>query len=652
MTATNSNSDKYAFLFRTGTDDMTPFEDTLKDYYGYLPANIVSSSGCANLINDFKALAVTIEASSPSGSVPSGETPMNTLFVIISGDADSSGLTDGTDSVPWLDLRDMLSGQFPGSGPIPLPETINYDTECEINVLLITPHCQALRSEWLNNIPFSNGTLLLPETEADDSLTAAKKSSFISSWADLMRLANPSILTVDKLVSIDAISADIYPAGTTGYFIAQREPADIGDPFYPGRFELLIRDGDHPGVGSSWWNSPDIWITNSCYTDIPANEGNNRYMTGEINKVHVRVYNTGCHPLLPNHIGVTVFPYPFATGDTNVTPVNTSVNNVLFPGGSELLYTWDYDFPAGVDHRCIRAIIHYDAISPGIDQPAIWHPHTSMQEAQKNITPASISCSGGGGEAPGGGEMPAPVPPGEEGGTPPDPEGAGEKSIENIRNFRELELLIENPFRNKREFRLVIPAEVAKLRKKLDIQLFTFSPGKPGRIFPVKLKKKKENLVSFTLMPGQQLNLMLYISVRKGVKEFKKMEISLEVIVQRTDVNQIFRAPVLRSFKKFGSVAGITFDVSNESVDVSAEVVDSSGKPVGDAIVHLSTVNGRQAAKLITDSKGKCEFRKINPGAYNIAAYKGKLWSGKVIVNAYPRKDKSGPNKLVIKRRK
>ncbi len=647
MTATNSAKDKFALLFRTGTDDLSVFKDTLHEYYGYPIANIKESTGCANFTSDYMALANQIDAHVIDGTVPSGTTS-KTLMVIIVGDADTTGLNDGTNSVTWEIVRQAIKGEFvPSSGP---PTTVAYTGDCEVNVLCITPFADGLKAAWEGDIPLANGTLLLVENEADDSLDPAVKSAFISSWNDLMKLSNPTILDAEKLLTVSAVATEIHGGSIGDYFISQR-PGTNTDPFYPGRYKLLIRDGDHPGVGSSWWNSPDIWITNSCYPDNGTNEGNNRYMVDEDNDIHVRVTNEGCHSVQPHYVGITVFPYPFATGDSN-PEASREVAAVLKPGevtAGSFMYKWTYDFPATPDHKCIRSLLHYDIMSFDINDPSLWDANNVYAEAQKNITPAPVSCpEGGGGEPPGGGEMPPPVPPEQPEDPPPDPDGAGEKTVDHIRNFREMELLIENPFKDKRTFKLLVPPLNKKLRESIDLKLFSFNEKRSAKIYPFKLRNRRPSVITFSLMPGQQLNLMAYISVKKGVKGFKKSEIPMEVLVQKKRLKLFFRAPIFRDFKRYGSIAGVTFELVQESVSMGFEVVDRGGKPVSDAIVFVSTINQRQAAKLITDKEGKCYFKDINPGAYKVWAYKGRLIKGPEIINAYPRKEKIGPHRIIL----
>ncbi len=644
MTATNSPGDKFVLLFTTGGGDLSQFRDTFTDYYNVPPSNIKEVSGCSSYTSEYESLATQINGHVPAGDVPPGMTKSNTLFVIIEGDADAEGIISGTDKVSWENVRKSFDGEFiPFSGP-PVPSEVNYFTGCEVNVVCVTPNVNALKNEWDLNISLENGTLMLVNNIAGDLLNTTDKTNFITAWNDLMRLTRTDALNAERLVTMTGIANDIHGASIATFFVKNR-PAGNTDPFYPGRFRLLIRDGNHPGIGLNWWNSPDIWIENSCY----SNEGNNRYMVGENNDIKVRVTNEGAHPLRPCHIGSTVFPYPFSsvTGDA---VSNDSVDNVL-KAGETLIHTRTYDFPPLVDHRCIRSLIHHDTITIDLGDPSNWDPVNIYPEAQKNITPAPVSCTGGGGEAPGGGNMPAPVPPENPEDPPPDPEGAGEDTLDNIRNFREMELLIENPFREKRTFKLIIPPLSKKTGKLINTKLFSFNEKSPVKTYPVKIKNDRTDIFTFTLYPGQHINLMAYISVKKGVKEFKRCEIPMELLVQRKKLKTFFRTPVFRRLKKYASIAGISFDLVHESVSPEFEIMGRDNEPAEGAVVFMSTVNGRQAAKILTGKDGKCRFSDINPGAYKVWAFKGRLISGPYIINAYPVKGKPEPYKILLGRK-
>lgn len=301
MSATSSSSDKYLFLFTTDDDALGPVKTALQGNYLYPAGNTFEVTGCTNFESNFSTLLKilvpvpnsTFKEPDPAGKVPDGETPQNTLVIIISGDADSNGLKDSSGgNLTWTKLLEVLSGVI----RIGLPKTYNYQTRTEVHIVFLSPYCNTFLSACIGNTPISNGTFLIPQTILDQYTTTHQtlRNSFLADLANQLNLNTATPLDEFGRISFNDIASSLLGGNPGNDFFSS------SGNFFPGYSWFEIADSNPVG------DSPDMKMINPQGTGYE-----HAYVvdTGgsHLNKVEVHATLNGTHPAPSFTIDIGVF---------------------------------------------------------------------------------------------------------------------------------------------------------------------------------------------------------------------------------------------------------------------------------------------------------------------------------------------------------
>jgi hypothetical protein len=342
MSATSSSSDKYLFLFRTDNDTLDPVKTVLQSFYKYPTdsAHFFEITSCNNFKPAYESLILSLMPGTPPacknpdplGKVPAGESKKNTLIVIISGDADSSGLKTGgatiSSSITWIELRKILKGIIePAVG---LPKTYLYQQNTEVHIFFLSPFCNSFLSECTSQgIPVTSGTMLVPQSSMDTYSTThqALRNTFLFNLAEELKLNTFTALDTYGRISFNDIAAAL-PGVTTGTDFKLIAPNPT-DKYFPGYSWFEIEDGD-----PDWFRSPDIKIKHSAPYNTAEYE--QRYLkdsSGYLNTIDVQVKIIGTHPVKSFKVDLGVFKDTEVIGadEPTVKSVNT-VAGVHLPG--------------------------------------------------------------------------------------------------------------------------------------------------------------------------------------------------------------------------------------------------------------------------------------------------------------------------------
>lgn len=646
MSATTSSEDKYAFLFRTDTGiNLSDVKNTLSNLYGYPAANIKESVGCANLASDFQAVANAIAGHTPAGTPHQGQARKNTFIVFICGNANSGGLSDGSNIIDWDSLGYNLD-----PGPA-------YYSNSEVHFFLIFPYCDNMVSRLTF---FPDGSINLPV--CPDFSIFNGQSGYLAAWKQAFDTDVASLFNSDKLLTFHAAANKIYSLGNPGTstlatFFKQKAAGsdDTGfiSEYYPGYPSLEIEDGN-----PYFYKTNDIWLNDldPLDTTIPQADRDlyDNYEADKDNKISVRIHNKGTHPVKDFNVGVGVFRTG-GGGDCDVNPAGdrpVSLPQLLKPG-EDYIYSYTEFFEPQYSHRCIKARASLDVISDSvIDEYTDWDIGGRNSEAQLNIDPGGVAKSltgQGGGDTgeiePGQGQVDEENP-GEDAEPDTGGSGTGSKSLRNIRSCFEHVYHIKNRFKTRKEFRIVLPPVIGEYRELIKCRWFLTDKKYPAKLTELKITGDGKKYVSVTLRPGESSDLVLYMHVKDAGK-LGITNIPFDILVEKMPrwipLKTLFRYIIRPSFRPF---SGVNVVLSNSSGDIKVRVSDSKNNPVPGAYVFIKTLDGRQSAAIKTLKDGCCECPGINTGSYRVwAKYKGSV-TKQVTVNLHNKKTEKVDLKL------
>ena len=631
MSATTSISDKLLFLFTTDGDDLSGIKTAFQDYYKFPAANIFEATGCNNFVSTYKSVIERLRGTDPDPSVntyqvpdPAGLTPNPesgnlTLVVVISGNADSTGLFDYLGGTPltWEKIRQTLQGTIPN----PLPRTYAYQNYCEINVVFASPYCNSFLSAWDGNIPISNGTLIIPQTTAD-VISQSQREAFLDNLANELQLGTSTILDAYGRISFNDIAASVHGVSVGSFF--RSVGAGVAGKFFAGYSYFEIHDGT-----PSWWESDDIYI-NTYNNDL--------YTVGSLNTIYINIHTVGTHPIKDFWIGVKLFWSGLGPAETMKIDhlVAGSTLPAVLKGGESYLYHYDVTFTTST-HRCIVARVKFSEIlDTQIDDYSEWSIEAFADEAQRNIDPAPVPPPP---------PAPAPPPPDPGDGQDPDPDpqpndddqnNTGDRSLRNIRGVKEHIYSILNTYRDTRRFRIAFNKKYQENTKNVRLLFFRMNERK---LVPLKIVTKPYPHIPLELESGAKADILYYFALGKEALPGKELKLPIEILVEvkgkrpeRTRESQF-----MKTDNAFVPAGGVTVKIYAKAFSINGRVVDRKGRPVPGATIFIRTVNGRQAAVLKTDKKGAYHMPGINPDAYRMHA-ETKNWSSRNrIVNLFSR---------------
>ncbi|MFN8210496.1 MAG: carboxypeptidase-like regulatory domain-containing protein [Bacteroidales bacterium] len=633
MSATTSAADKYLFLFTTDSDNLDPVKNALQNYYKFPAANTYAATGCQNFKSTFKLLAEALAGTDPlipvyklpdgAGLVPAGETNMNTVFIVISGEADSTGLFDlAANTLTWQEIIQTINGFMPQpSGP---PKQYPYQQYAEVHVIFASPYCNVFVSEWDLSTPVTNGTMIVPAT-VSDAISQVQREAFLSGYADHLCLNTGVTIDNEGRISMNDIAAAVHGASVAGYF--RSVGSGTSGKYFAGYSRLEIDDG------TPWWESPDIYINTP---------GNDLYDQDANNNCYIKVHARGTHPVKGFSLGAKHFGTGLGTTDALVV-ANPHVPDATLPlvlkGGETCTHTYQLMFLSTTTHRCICARASFiPVVSTDIDDYSEWSIVSNANEAQRNIDPA-----------PAGPPPPPPLPlPEPDPAQNPDPDPApsgddqnntGDRSLANIRGFKERIYSILNPYKERRIFRIALYKEFQKYSNIVKVDFFRIKEGDTRSISRLKINTSPYNYVNLVLDSGQKQDILVRINVIDSSAFRKELRLPLEFLVEKKrNAGLLLRKTLITKLDSaYVSIGGVTIKTWPMKLTISGIVSDREGKPVAGACLQIRSVNGLQAAVLKSDRKGRYIMKDINPDAYRMRAYTREWSTGYKIINLYKR---------------
>lgn len=419
MAITSRPEDKYAFLFSGSTDaryleDLKNVFKTITEYYNYpikvLPvvpvgniwvvsgdsalletdfpgANLVNISSVAELESAFNSFAHAASTPAPSD--------MNTALLYFTGGGSFGTLhldKDGSETIDnaWLTAR--INGTYNGN---------KLGLKCHLNVVMQQSYSGGFVSalsdaiivqQWSFTSACGSGETV--DTDGNDTYG----SFFTYAWTMGLQL--------QKIPSTAKYADELTPIGDQ-FIVSIRQARDFAVEYcgevsalnissntlctmhgdsqqYLGKPAFLIRNGE-----TQWWESPDIYITNSEYSGTD----NDIYVTGEDNTIHVNIKNSGTHPVRSFWLGVNHFGTGFSATDfrycKNFSKDHTGAQlplSDIIKAGDEYLHDYDMAFDVSETHDYIVArTTLLQIVEDTLNTPADFNPPSLEAEARRNL---------------------------------------------------------------------------------------------------------------------------------------------------------------------------------------------------------------------------------------------------------------------------
>ena len=676
MALTSSPSEKFAFLFSGSVtsrylNDLERVFTTLADYYGYPKAKIWVVFGSAatpvltaypglstapnitNINGDVTALQTVFDSFAKEATYPWTDTPEPTNVALIyctglggntgGSQLDISGagtFVAGTFVDPaWFKTRFTTIHDH-----LPLPST-RFGQTAYLHLIMQ----QEFSGGFLGSINTVPG---LPQWSFTSACGSAEPaigttegdtygSYFTLGWTNALRFVTDSMGkyadesgTIDLAFHVSLEQAEIFAAA--GQYGLPAQPLTsipvwntAGDVHYLGKPAFFIRDGDDRLVPQPWYESPDIYI-NAVDNDL--------YNVGVNNTVHIITKITGTHPVRSFWIGAKHFGS--GIGDTYAIQtenmaIGSGLTSVLKPGDShEFSYVQMFDVTTTETHRCIKARAQLlEIMDEEIDEYGDWSDaliQANDFEAQRNVDPLDM---GGPPEdttpPPGDAETPDTDPPKDE---EEDVNNTGDRSLKNLRGFKEHIYTINNPFKEKRKFKIVLHKEFEEYSEIFSFKFLKLTEVKKrSKLEPLRTYKSPYPNIILTIDSLEKINILFYLALKPGVKMKKEIRLPIEIFVEkkgRRRIKNLRKTTLNKMSSTFVPVSGITIKVNVKDISIKGIVLNKQGKPVPDARVFIRSINGRQASVLKTDEKGKYLMPHINPDSYKMFV-KTKEWETK-----------------------
>ncbi len=419
MATTNPNQ-KFAFLL-TGSTSSVYIEDLklvytmLTEYYNYPKTNIwvvfgnTIAAADSNYFDVDAAKKLVLEGAKTISD-------LNTLFTAFKTAADTSSdntmllyfTGDGTSS-PALTLNGIASSIDTTWYDNNVNNFLSGIKKAELNVVMQQSHSGDFEDTVSNTVSSSPWSFTSACTNMQTAVAGVNGNKFTEAWTAGLRLeastggtnsgkfadeASP-VSSPNYLISLE--QAKTFAAAWMNDTNQTPQYNDSGDLFL-GKPDLLIRDGNHPGVGLPSNKSPDIILSytgSGSSTDKFFQDTSGTFE----NKIQVKVLNIGTHPVRKYYVGVIRYDTNTAgTGEKRIDDVSL-LNEVLCPiplpnDASQpsdippLLFSKisefsDIKFPTQL-HETIRAKAGLETITDA--ELDTWDYENEYSQAQLNIS--------------------------------------------------------------------------------------------------------------------------------------------------------------------------------------------------------------------------------------------------------------------------
>jgi hypothetical protein len=325
--------------------------------------------------------------------------------------------------------------------------------------------------------------------------------------------------------------------------------------------------------------------------------------------VNIIVRNHGTHPIRKYDVGAIVF-LSGASGAGNsdeITLDSTNFGGILCPvpcntpeqpDDAPVIRSYKHEFLQirfeNENHRCMRAKAKFsDGAAFDFNS---WDITGHDEEAQRNTDYWIANKSDAGGA------------------------GTG---TEDITGTRKGMIRIENMFKLRKKFYLVLPPEIDKLSSMLKAQWSVLKKGKTIEIRPVPRMNGRIKQLEFDLMPGKFADITFELKTTPKFKLEKELQLHFPITVD--------------GYWKLGKkwpcnfyvipdqalIGGVTLVIQQGSADVYGNILYKGGKPLKKTLFIIHTQGKTQIAKINALKDGTFNLKGIDPGIYRYYATDG-----------------------------
>jgi hypothetical protein len=570
-------------------------------------------------------VAPTLLASLPVECQNSRKTgDLNTAFIYFTGIG-----TDAGDDYQFVIGRDNLSADVI-IDPITLALKLSdgdFCNNCHVQVVMQQSYAGGFEENFWGLVSIGSGSWTYAcqynETTAGD---ATNGSEFTFRWTKGLQMspalstthsgkfADEIILTGDNaadfLISVERAKefvswyANTAITGTPGY------EYHGGQNHYLGKPQLLIRDGDPV------WISPDLFLR---HPDPPQSDMSNpgsQYVVDTLpaeynNWINVVVRNHGTHPIRKYDLGALVFlsGCSGAGNSDDITLNNTSLGGILCPvpctdpvkpNDGTIIRSYTHEFLQihfdNQNHRCMRARAKFSDGVPFDFTTWTWGITTMDDEAQRNTDfwEANKSSSGG-----------------------------TETGTEPVTGTRKGMIRIENMFKLRRKFYLVLPPEIDKLSPILKARWSVVKKEKAIDLEPVSRMNGRVRMLEFDLLPGKFADITFELKTTPKFKLEKELQLHFPITMKG---HWKLGKKWPRNFYVLPDqalIGGVTLVIQQGSADLFGNILLKGEKPSKKTQFVIHTQGKTQIAKIIVAPDGSFSVKGIDPGIYRYYATDG-----------------------------
>jgi hypothetical protein len=329
------------------------------------------------------------------------------------------------------------------------------------------------------------------------------------------------------------------------------------------------------------------------------------------NWINVVVRNHGTHPIRKYDLGALVFlsGCSGAGNSDDITLNNTSLGGILCPvpctdpvkpNDGTIIRSYTHEFLQihfdNQNHRCMRARAKFSDGVPFDFTTWTWGITTMDDEAQRNTDfwEANKSLSGG-----------------------------TETGTEPVTGTRKGMIRIENMFKLRRKFYLVLPPEIDKLSPILKARWSVVKKEKAIDLEPVSRMNGRVRLLEFDLLPGKFADITFELKTTPKFKLEKELQLHFPITMKG---HWKLGKKWPRNFYVLPDqalIGGVTLVIQQGSADLFGNILLKGEKPSKKTQFVIHTQGKTQIAKIIVAPDGSFSVKGIDPGIYRYYATDG-----------------------------